>query len=161
MAPKEKLITTEEEFEVWLLLSQVRKELLMASDRELKKRFGISTVQLGIIHALYAADEAGISISLSDLSRQVLRKHNTVSVILNGMEERGLIKIERDNENRRSISISLTDDGRAVFRETEAKRKNIKLIIGSLTAKERAQLVALLKKIDQKARDILYQGPYS
>ena len=32
-----------EEYELWMLISQVRKELLLVSDRELKKRFGIST----------------------------------------------------------------------------------------------------------------------
>ena len=74
-------IGQDEEIELWALISQVRKELLTASDRELR-RFGVSTVQLGILHALNNAYEAGVSPSLSDLSRWVIRKHNTVSVIL-------------------------------------------------------------------------------
>ncbi|MFO8101801.1 MAG: MarR family transcriptional regulator [Dehalococcoidia bacterium] len=161
MAAEKKRITTEEELGVWMLLSQVRKELLMASDQELKKRFGISTVQLGILYALNNAAESGIAPSISDLARSILRKHNTVSVILAGMEKRGLIKMERLNKGKRSVTVHITEEGRDIFDAIEARRKNIKEIIGTLSARERRQLINLLQKLDRQAREILFKGPFS
>ncbi len=153
-------INQDEEYELWILISQVRKELLMVSDRELKRRFGVSTVQLGILHALNNAYEAGISPSLSDLSRWVIRKHNTVSVILNGMEKRGLVKLERGLEGKRSVRVYITENGRSLYHDIQQKRKHIKQILGSLTPEERDQLKALLRKLDHKSRDILFKAPF-
>lgn len=148
-----------EEIELWVLISQVRKEILMASDRELK-RFGVSTVQLGILHALYTAQEAGVSPNLSDLSRWVMRKHNTVSVILNSMEKRGLVLLERTSQRKRTVQVSITEKGRALYEAHMNNRKAVPQILGSLTQQERDQLVTLLKKLDLKSREILFKGPY-
>lgn len=154
-------ISQDEELDLWMLLSQVRKELLMVSDRELKKRFGISTVQLGILVALYNAHEAGVSPSLSDLSRWVIRKHNTVSVILGGMESRGLVRVERGSEGKRSVIVHITDSGRELHDDIQQKRRHIREILGVLTPEERQILTALLRKLDQKSREILFKGPFA
>lgn len=153
-------INQDEEYELWTLISQVRKELLMVSDRELKRRFGISSVQLGILYALNNAYEAGISPSLSDLSRWVLRKHNTVSVILNGMEKRDLVNLERGLDGKRSVRVHITENGRSLYHDTLQKRKHIKQILGNLTPEERDQLKAILRKLDHKSRDILFKLPF-
>jgi len=154
-------ISQDEEIELWMLLSQVRKELLMVSDRELKKRFGISTVQLGILAALYTAHEAGVAPSLSDLSRWVIRKHNTVSVTLTGMETRGLVRIERGSEGKRSVIVHITDSGRELYDHIQQKRKHIREILGALNPEERRSLAGLLRKLDQKSREILFKGPFA
>jgi DNA-binding MarR family transcriptional regulator len=152
-------ISQDEEVELWALLSQVRKELLTASDRELR-RFGVSTVQLGILHALNNAYEAGVSPSLSDLSRWVIRQHNTVSVILGGMEKRGLVELDRTSQRKRTLRINITEKGRDLYAEHMKNRKNIPQILGSLSLEERDQLRTLLRKLDQKSRDILFKSPF-
>ena len=152
-------ISKDDEIELWALISQVRKELLTASDRELK-RLGISTVQLGILHALNNAYEAGVSPSLSDLSRWVVRQHNTVSVILSGMEKRELIQLDHDSKRQRTLRISITEKGRDIYHQHMSNRKNIPLILGSLSPEERDQLRIILRKLDQKSRDILFKSPF-
>ncbi len=156
--PKD-IISQDEEVELWALLSQVRKELLTASDRELR-RFGISTVQLGILYALNNAYEAGVSPSLSDLSRWVIRQHNTVSVILGGMEKRGLVQLDRTSRPKRTVQISITEKGQELYYQHMKNRKNIPQILGSLSPEERDQLRTLLRKLDQKSRDILFKSPF-
>lgn len=153
-------IGQDEEIELWALISQVRKELLTASDRELR-RFGISTVQLGILYALNNAYEADVSPSLSDLSRWVTRKHNTVSVILGGMEKRGLVQLDRTSQPKRAVQIRITAKGREVYHQHMKNRKAIPQILGSLSPEERDQLRTLLRKLDQKSRDILFKSPFS
>ncbi len=160
MAAKQKTydISEEEEFELWILISRVRKELLMASDRELRHS-GLSSVQMGILHALYNARQSGVLPNLSDLSRWVIRQHNTVSVMLTSMEKRGLVQLERSSQ-KRSVRISITDKGYALYEEVMEKRKAIPDILGSLSPKEREQLRNLLLKMDQKARDLLLNVPF-
>ena len=155
MAAKHKThdISGEEELELWILISRVRKELLVASDRELR-RFGLSSVQMGILHALYKARQSGVLPNLSDLSRWVIRQHNTVSVMLTSMEKRGLVQLERSSQ-KRSVRISITDKGYDLYEEVMGKRKAVLGILGSLSPKEREKLRDLLTKMDQKARDIL------
>ena len=153
-------IGQDEEIELWALISQVRKELLTASDRELR-RFGVSTVQLGILHALNNAYEAGVSPSLSDLSRWVIRKHNTVSVILGGMEKRGLVQLDRTSQPKRTVQIGITEKGREIYHQHMKSRKAIPQILGSLSSEERDQLRTLLRKLDQKSREILFKSPFS
>ncbi|MCP4612808.1 MAG: winged helix DNA-binding protein [Planctomycetes bacterium] len=152
-------ITQDEEYEIWILIAQVRKELLMVSDRELK-RLGISSVQLGILYALNNAYNAGISPSLSDLSRWVNRQHNTVSVILGGMEKRGLVQLDRTSQPKRTVRISITEKGMTLYDQHMQNRKNIPQILGSLSPEERDQLRTLLRKLDQKSRDILFKSPF-
>ncbi|MBT4512350.1 MAG: winged helix DNA-binding protein [Chloroflexi bacterium] len=125
-------LSQDEEAELWALLSQVRKELLTASDRELRP-LGVSTVQLGILHALKTAYEAGVSPSLSDLSRWVIRQHNTVSVILDGMEKRGLVQLDRTSQPKRTVRISITEKGQDIYNQHMHNRKNIPQILGSLS----------------------------
>ena len=153
-------INQDEEYELWILISQVRKELLTVSDRELKRRFGISTVQLGILYALNNAYEAGIIPSLSNLSRWVMRKHNTVSVILAGMEKRDMVKLDRGLEGKRSVRVRITDNGLSLYQDITQKRKHIRQILGSLTPEERDQLKTLLGKLENKSRDILFKRPF-
>ena len=143
-----------EEMDLWVLISKVRKQLLTVSDRELRKS-DISTVQLGILHALYNASEAGITPNLSDLARWIMRQHNTVSVMLTGMEKRGLVQLERNPAKKKGLKITITDKGSKLYEEMMEKRKAVPAIIGSLTVRERKQLKSLLEKLDEKSRLIL------
>ena len=79
----------------------------------------------------------------------------TVSVILDGMEKRGLVQLERASQHGRSVRISITEKGLALYDQHMKNRKNIPQILGVLSGEERNQLGALLKKLDQKSRDIL------
>ncbi len=151
-------IDEEDELDLWILISRVRKKLLMASDRELK-RSGLSSVQMGILHALYSAHQVGVSPNLSDLSRWVIRQHNTVSVMLTSMEKRGLVQIER-SATRKGMRINITEEGARLYRQAMEKRRAIPEILGSLSSKERRQLKAILNKLDQKAQDTLLRVPF-
>ena len=151
-------VISEKELDLWLLISRVRKELLMASDRELK-RSGLTSVQMGILHALYKANESGVSPNLSDLARWVIRQHNTVSVMLTSMEKRGLVQIER-GAPKKGMRITITEKGAHLYLEVMAKRKAVPSILGSLTPKEQQRLRVLLLKLDQGARDTLLHVPF-
>lgn len=147
-----------EEMDLWFLISRVRKELLMASDRELK-RYNLSSVQMGILHALYNAHESGLSPNLSDLARWVIRQHNTVSVMLSAMGKKGLVTLERTTPPK-GMRIDITDQGIELYKEAMSKRKAIPLIVGILSQKERDQLKRILNKLDLKARDVLLTIPF-
>ena len=147
-----------EEMDLWFLISRVRKEMLMASDRELK-RYKLSSVQMGILHALYNAHESGFSPNLSDIARWVFRQHNTVSVMLSTMEKKGLVTLERTPPPR-SMKIDITDQGIQIYKEAMSKRKAVPAILRSLSSKERDQLKKILNKLDLKARETLLSIPF-
>jgi DNA-binding MarR family transcriptional regulator len=75
-------------------------------------------------------------------------KKNTISSILRGMEDQGLIERDIDKEDRRIFRIRLTEKGRALVETTSPLRvEMLNKIVSSLNPTERHDLVNLLEKL--------------
>jgi DNA-binding MarR family transcriptional regulator len=87
-------------------------------------------------------------LSPSDLSRCLSVSRNTVSALLRGLEERGLIERELDLQDRRGFCIRLSRAGRALIRESApAHMAFLNRLVDGLSAAEQAQLIDLLDKL--------------
>lgn len=75
-------------------------------------------------------------------------RKNTISSILRGMEDQGLIERDIDKEDRRIFRIRLTEKGRALVETTSPLRVEVlNKIVSSLNPTERHDLVNLLEKL--------------
>ncbi len=84
----------------------------------------------------------------SELSQWLGVSRNTVSALLNGLEEQGFIQRHLHPEDRRRIQIRLTDEGHVLVNERAPKMGSfIQSLFDTLTPEERETLSSLLEKL--------------
>lgn len=82
------------------------------------------------------------------LSRCQNVSKNTISSLLRGLEEQGLISRQLDTDDRRIFRISLTPAGRSLIHNTAPRRINwLNQLAGQLSADEKTTLVNLLTRL--------------
>ena len=82
------------------------------------------------------------------LSRCQNVSKNTISSLLRGLEEQGLITRQLDEDDRRIFRIALTPQGRALVHETAPGRiERMNQLVSQLSPEEQAQLSDLLARL--------------
>ena len=98
-----------------------------------------------IMHTLMAT---GDPMSPSELNRYLTIEGTSISVVIDGIERRGLIQRRRSRADRRVVKLRLTAEGRALLDKIDTQiGRLINKIFSTLTASERRQLIALCRKI--------------
>ena len=88
------------------------------------------------------------SMSLSDIARHLGITKPSASVMIDGMENRGLVRRETPKEDRRSTLITLTPKSQALVKKIAAKKKNvIGVLMKKMNKKEQSELSTLLTKL--------------
>jgi DNA-binding MarR family transcriptional regulator len=131
-------------------LLRVASHLYEAAADERLREAGLSEPRFGLLLWLLTEERLGDSAGISPtfLSRHQRVSKNTVSALLRGLEEQGLIERALDPEDRRAFRIHLSDAGRKLVREVAPEHLNCtSQLASSLTPEERTQLAALLTKL--------------
>jgi len=85
---------------------------------------------------------------LSDLAEHLGVVPTTASSIVDRLVDRGLIRRDRPETNRRVIAITLTDDGASAFSRLEAEElATMKTMLEALPPDDRAQFVDSMARI--------------
>jgi DNA-binding MarR family transcriptional regulator len=109
----------------------------------------ISTPRWRLLLHLYISEKLHNSpgISPTELSRFQQVSKNTVSILLRGLEEQGLIQRELNPQDLRNFRILLTDAGRRLVLEITPRRiAMMNRMLAGLSTQEVADLTHLLKK---------------
>ena len=105
------------------------------------KPLGLTYTQYIMFLALWEKD----GITVGELCRRLKLDTGTVTPMLKNTEKQGLIKRERCAEDERVVVISLTDEGKALYK----KAKTIPSKIGSCVKLEKSEAYALYKLLYQ------------
>jgi DNA-binding MarR family transcriptional regulator len=118
---------------------------------------GLSGPRWHLLMRLWAQERrTGEGLSPSGLSRCLQVSRNTVSVLLRGLEEQGLIERTLDAVDKRGFCIRLTKASRTLIREhAPAHLAYMNRLLTGLTSEEQAQLIELLGTL---YRSIAAQG---
>ena len=109
----------------------------------------LSSGQLMLLSTL---DRSG-SASAADLARALHLTPQAMTTQLKPLEERGLIAREIDSDNRRRLSLALSDAGRALLAEVRETTNTVDIEISSVfTPSELKQFRHLLGKIARVPR---------
>lgn len=133
-----------------VLLLQTRDLMLSLKRKELRK-YG-STVEEAtmLIHIGKLGDKA----TPTELSRQLLRKHHSITGILLRMEKKGLIKRNKDLKRKNMIRVSMTEKGESIYQEVKSEDVLDKLV-DILSDKQKQEMAGYLNILRDKAFDIL------
>jgi MarR family transcriptional regulator, lower aerobic nicotinate degradation pathway regulator len=108
------------------------------------EEIGIYPRQYGLM--LVLASEGPLS--QGELAEWVRTDRTTMVALVDGLEERGYVRRERNPADRRAYHLQLTGQGkRAITRGKTLMRRAEKQLLSALTERERSQLIELLGKV--------------
>jgi DNA-binding MarR family transcriptional regulator len=149
-----KNVLEDRDYNLWVLLSQVRVAIMRTRATELSK-YGMSTMQAGVLFAIKAVGEEATP---TKISRVLLKVPHAVGAILMRMEKQGLIKRVRDLQRKNLVRAVLTEKGEEAF-EQSIRREPVHEIFSSLSEEERRQLKTILLKLLDNALDRIEIDP--
>ena len=137
--------------------SETLRELLRILVRKLgileKSDASCCGVTISQCHALVEIGRAG-KISLIDLAELLGLDKSTISRTINNLVDAEIVKRETDPENRRYISIQLTDKGTEVFKSIEDNMfAYYSSIFRSIPEDKRNQVLESLQILVQSVKD--------
>jgi len=110
----------------------------------------VSSPRLGLLMRLEWVERQGncAGVTPTELSLHQRVSRNTISALLNGLEEQKLIERTLDPLDRRGFRIRLTDQGRKTVAENTPRLIDYhNRLAGTLTAEEQAELIDLLSRL--------------
>lgn len=111
-----------------------------ATKRQDFRRLITQSVSMSHMHVLATLREAG-PLPMSRLANALDVSVASATGIVNRMEDRGLVERSRDDADRRIVTVSLSDDGRRVMDEIDARAQAFfARVLRELTADELLQL---------------------
>lgn len=121
----------------------------------------LTGARMHLLMRLLGEEKAGKSGGLTptELSHAQRVGKNTISALLRGLEEQGLIQRNLDARDRRVFRIQLTDDGRSLIKAAAPQRlERMNQMVAGLDAAQREQLISLLEKMRESILDYCRQS---
>lgn len=136
---------------------------LDSHSRQISQHRGLTVPQILIMREM---NRRG-SISVGDLAREVSLSQATITSILDRLEHRNLVQRSRGQQDKRTVWVELTADGRTVL-DTAPPLLQEKFVksFGELKDWEQSQILASLERIadmmgiaEENAAPVLMTGP--
>src|SRR4030042_5989847 len=108
------MLSTDQDYNLWVLLRQTRDAMVKARGRELEK-YGISSIQAAVLFTIQAI---GAEATPAEISRRLVREPHSVSGLLNRMEKQGLITRVKDLPKRNMVRVVMTNKGREAYEQS-------------------------------------------
>lgn len=140
------MLSTDTDYNLWVLLRQTRDAMVKARERELEK-FGISSIQAAVLFTIQAI---GPEATPAEISRRLVREPHSVSGLLSRMEKQGIIKRSRDLPKRNMVRVEMTEKGSEAY-EQSTKRLSMHQIMSVLSEEEQKNLWDYLEKLRDKS----------
>jgi MarR family 2-MHQ and catechol resistance regulon transcriptional repressor len=110
---------------------------------------GLSENQLGVLEALFHLGP----LHQAELGRKLLVSRANVTLLVDHLVGRGLVRRERQSDDRRRVRVTLTAEGRRLVRRVFAGHvAAIVAAMGPLTAAEQQELGRLCRKLGRGER---------
>ncbi len=140
-----------------ILFERTAKIIESAIGLELKN-LRLTVAQVAVLTMLSRANGA---LSIDEMARGNAKEFNSMSALVNRMEKKELVRKTKKEDDLKTY-IVLTDKGSILYHNKVAER-SIHLILGTLSAEERAQFVSVLKKLRHTTSELLglnYKPPF-
>ncbi|HEY6871844.1 MAG TPA: MarR family transcriptional regulator [Geobacteraceae bacterium] len=107
--------------------------------------FGLTISQFGVLEALYHKGP----LCQRDIAAKILKSTGNITLVIDNLEKRSLVRRERESDDRRYLTIHLTDEGTALIAQAFARvEAAIVAEMSALTGHEQELLGSLCKKLD-------------
>jgi DNA-binding MarR family transcriptional regulator len=145
------------EHRLWVWLHHTLHVLYRAREKELAQ-FDIPLMQAGVLFIIETISEPKTP---AKISRQLLRERHSVHMLLNRMEQQGLLYKTRDSNNKRLVTVSLTERGRQLYNQLynlPIEEDVLSRVFSTLSPQEQQQLESYLRRLLHRTLDELQMG---
>lgn len=105
---------------------------------------GLTISQFGVLEALHHKGP----LCQRDIAAKILKSTGNITLVIDNLEKQDLVKRERTSEDRRYLTIRLTEKGESLISDVFARvEAAINSEMSALTAGEQEQLGRLCKKL--------------
>lgn len=140
-------------FTTWSLLHQSYALIYKNLDQSMSKA-GISQAQASV---LFVLKSVGRPLPLSRLARLLVQEAQSVTSLVDRLEDRRLVQRVPDTHDRRVINVELTQEGEALFERIYPPAFDcISDIFSSLNSRELHGLTESLRKLRNRGADVLH-----
>jgi MarR family transcriptional regulator, 2-MHQ and catechol-resistance regulon repressor len=119
---------------------------------------GVTPGQLGVMEALMHLGP----LTQGELGRKLLRSGGNVTTVIDNLERRGLVGRQRNRNDRRVVTVTLTSAGRELIEEIFPHHaRAVAQAMAMLTVAEQEELGRLCRKLGRgvaRAPDVLNEG---
>jgi DNA-binding MarR family transcriptional regulator len=133
-----------------LAVLRMLMNLCEAIESQYLSQSDLSGPRWALLMRLFAEERHGRAEGMcpSSLSRSQRVSRNTISALLRGLEEQGLVQRSLDARDRRRFRIQLTNTGRDLVQSTAPQHiQHHNRMVSGLSASERQQLIELLTRL--------------
>lgn len=104
----------------------------------------LTSSQFGVLEALYHLGP----LVQKDIARKILKSTGNITLVINNLEKRGLVRRERSELDRRYIDVHLTDEGEALIAKILPRHiDNIVRELSILMPGEQGEMGRLCRKL--------------
>jgi MarR family 2-MHQ and catechol resistance regulon transcriptional repressor len=105
---------------------------------------GLSLGQFAVLEALYHLG----SLHLGDLARRILTSSGNLTLVVDNLEKRGLVKRRQQGRDKRFVMATITPSGRRLIARIFPEHvRQITAVMGRLSSEDQEQLGALCRKL--------------
>lgn len=117
----EKLLQNYLNAQRFYFLAEQCLNLIQKSMQSVLKEFKINHSQHLVLLILWYADFSGNAIIITDLAYLLGLEKHSVSTIIDNLYKRGLLSRDRNENDRRTVNIKLTEEGRSLIKAHHPK----------------------------------------
>ena len=137
----------------FILFVQTAQAVLKYTDAHLYRAVRLSIVKLGVLRAL--ASHNGVMIP-SEIAKWTQTKRHNITTLIDRMKKEGLVTSEQNNKDKRSVNITLTENGREVLMQAmPVAREIVNQVMSSITDRDTLLLEKLLRGLRQNTYNSL------
>lgn len=129
--------------DVYIKLSRASESVSYRINRHLKD-YNLTISQFGVLESLHHLGP----MCQSELATKILKSTGNLTMVVDHLEERGLVQRVRDSNDRRFVSVHLTEAGEALIAGMFARHAaGVAREFDVLAPEEQTQLAALCRKL--------------
>ena len=141
--------------DIWVLWNRTAQAIRRAREVELHGVAGLSLIEASVIYFVKASREP---VTPAILARSLYREPHTISGLISRMENRGLVRKEKNLARKNQVRVVLTKKGEQAFKEQSKADAAQKDLISCLSEKDRDNLNVCLEKLHKKAIELIRES---
>lgn len=112
---------------------------------EFLRNYGLTPSQFVIMNTLQSVKE----LPMSEVSRVSACVNSNITSIVGRMEDKGLVSRRADTKDRRVVYVSITEEGKELYKKARSQyNKSAKIIFGGFTPEELDSFSDMLNKMN-------------
>ena len=137
----------------FIMFVQTAHTVLKYADAHFYRQRGLSAIKFTVLDALAVN---GGSMRPSEIAEWIYRERHNVTTLVDRLKRDGLVKTNRNSEDRRVITVTLTDKGQQALNEaTPVSWEIVKEVMSSFSEDDAVLLEKQLRLLRQNAHSSL------